>query len=349
MDNLKNSIVSLVVSQVHDFRHQDHHASQVPTIVQSGSPEVIEDNTEHSSQNLIMLSNTAQDLIITPTSSFSSTPTMSQHTISLLPVHSPSQLEVHLPISTSLSDTMPNETSGHPMITRLKSSTINQKSYTAFIASCPELHYLMLDDDSTFVGGFSFVASINDSDKPSSFRKASIIPQWQSAMQEKYNALKSQGTWQLVFPLHDRSIIGSKWVYKIKKNPDGNVFRYKTRLLAQGFSQEQGLDYSETFSLVVRHTTMRLILSLTAIHKWELRQLDIKNAFLHGKLQEEVYMKQPQGFVDPSHPNYVCKLVKSLYGLKQAPRAWNSKFTSYLPTLGFSASFSDTNLFVKLM
>ena len=166
-------------------------------------------------------------------------------------------------------------------------------------------------------------------------------------MQDEYNALKAQGTWKLVPPPPDRSIIGSKWVYKIKKNPDGNVSRYKARLVAQGFSQEQGLDYSETFSPVVRHTTVRLILSLASIYMWELKQLDIKNAFLHGELQEEVYMKQPQGFVDSSHPEYVCKLIKSLYGLKQAPRTWNSKFTSYLPALGFVASTSDTSLFVK--
>ncbi|CAN6571651.1 unnamed protein product [Malus baccata var. baccata] len=136
-------------------------------------------------------------------------------------------------------------------------------------------------------------------------------------MQEEYDTLQSQGTWHLVFPPTHRAVIGSKWVYKLKKNPDGSISRYKVCLVAQGYSQEHGLDYFETFSLVVRHTTMRLILSLVAQHKWELRQLDIKNAFLHDDLEEE------------------------------APRAWNAKFTGYLPAMGFTMSQSDISLFVK--
>lgn len=132
-----------------------------------------------------------------------------------------------------------------------------------------------------------------------------------------------------------------------KTNLDGSISRYKARAVAQGFSQEKRLDYTETFSPVVRHTTVRLILALIATHRWDLRQLDVKNAFLHGELQEEVYMKQPQGFVNSSCPSYVCKLVKSLYGLKQAPRAWNDKFTTYLLDIGFETSLSDSSLFVK--
>ncbi|KAM1712704.1 hypothetical protein ACFX12_023548 [Malus domestica] len=173
------------------------------------------------------------------------------------------------------------------------------------------------------------------------------MSQWQNAMQEEYDSLRAQGTWKLVPPPENRSIVGSKWVYKVKKNPNGSISRYKARLVAQGFSQEHGVDYSDTFSPVVRHTTVRIIIALAAMNRWELKQLDIKNAFLHGELQEEVYMKQPQGFVDPSHPTHVCKLLKSLYGLKQAPRAWNSKFTSYLLAMGFTASVSDTSLFMK--
>lgn len=90
---------------------------------------------------------------------------------------------------------------------------------------------------------------------------------------------------------------------------------------------------------MVRHTTVRLILGLAVQFQWKLLQLDVKNAFLHGELQEEVFIKQPQGFVDPTYLDFVCKLQKSLYGLKQAPHAWNAKFTGYLPTMGFSVSF----------
>ncbi|CAL2264036.1 unnamed protein product [Prunus armeniaca] len=176
---------------------------------------------------------------------------------------------------------------------------------------------------------------------------ASFSPQWKQAMQEEIDALHMQGTWSLVPNPGNKNIVGSKWIYKIKRNSDGSIARHKAWLVAQGFSQEQGLDFSETFSPIVRHTTIRLILSLDAMNKWQLRQLDVKNAFLHGELEEEVFMKQPQGFADPRYPDFVCKLKKSLYGLKQAPRAWNAKFTRYLPAIGFQASQSDPSLFVR--
>ncbi|KAM1940384.1 hypothetical protein ACFX13_028093 [Malus domestica] len=166
-------------------------------------------------------------------------------------------------------------------------------------------------------------------------------------MQAEYDYLQAQGTWSLVPSPSNRSIVGSKWVYKVKKNLNGSVSRYKARLVVQGFSHKHGVYYSETFSPIVRHTTVRIILALAAMNHWELKQLDIKNAFLHRDLNEEVFMKQSQGFVDPQHPTYVCKLIKSLYGLKQAPRVWNSKFISYLLAMGFTTSLSDTSLFTK--
>ncbi|CAL9017223.1 unnamed protein product [Prunus brigantina] len=112
-------------------------------------------------------------------------------------------------------------------------------------------------------------------------------------MQEEIDALHMQGTWTLVPNPGNKNIVGSKWIYKIKRNSDGSIARHKARLVAQGFSQEQGLDFSETFSLVVCHTTVRLILSLAAMNKWQLRQLDVKNTFLHGELEEELFMKHP--------------------------------------------------------
>ena len=106
------------------------------------------------------------------------------------------------------------------------------------------------------------------------------------------------------------------------------------------------MDFDETFSLVVKPPTVRLILLLAVSLNWPLRQLDVKNVFLHGILKEEVYMVQPQGYTDPSHPSHVCKLLKSIYGLKQAPRAWFESFTSQLLHLGFIASIADSSLFV---
>ena len=147
-------------------------------------------------------------------------------------------------------------------------------------------------------------------------------------------------------PPPGQNIIGCRWVYKLKHNSDGSISRYKARLVAKGFYQQAGLDFDETFSPVVKPPTVRIVLSLAAQHQWSLRQLDISNAFLHGFLKEDVYMIQPPGFVDPTHPDHVCKLQKSLYGLKQAPRAWFERFTSHLLTIGFVASTADPSLFV---
>ncbi|KAM1807138.1 hypothetical protein ACFX11_030192 [Malus domestica] len=166
-------------------------------------------------------------------------------------------------------------------------------------------------------------------------------------MQDEINALNAQNTWTLIPLPIGKNLVGCKWVYKLKRNLDAFIARYKARLVAKKYSQEEGIDYTETFSPVVKPTTVRLILALAAQFNWSLRQLDVRNAFLHGDLLDEVYMSQPPGFVCSSHPsNYVCKLQKSLYGFKQALRAWNEKFTSFLPSLGFKASFADPSLFV---
>lgn len=121
--------------------------------------------------------------------------------------------------------------------------------------------------------------------------------------------------------------------------------RYKACLVAKGYHQVSGIDYDETFSLVVKKPIVRIILALVAHFGRELRQFDVKNASFHGDLREEVNMQQPQGFVQ--QPNLVCKLLKSLYGLKQAPRVWFECFTSHLLSLGFIASYADSSLFIK--
>uniref|UniRef100_A0A2N9FT89 Reverse transcriptase Ty1/copia-type domain-containing protein n=1 Tax=Fagus sylvatica TaxID=28930 RepID=A0A2N9FT89_FAGSY len=124
------------------------------------------------------------------------------------------------------------------------------------------------------------------------------------------------------------------------------LHKQDTKLVAKGFHQQYGVYFDETFSLVIKPPTIRLILSLVVSLNWLLRQLDVKNAFLHGTLKEEVYMTQPKGYIDPQHPNHVCKLLKSIYGLKQAPRAWFESFTSQLLHLGFLASTTYSSLFI---
>jgi hypothetical protein len=154
-------------------------------------------------------------------------------------------------------------------------------------------------------------------------------------MEEEYDALLKNKTWHLVPPNMSKNIIDCKWVYRVKKNADGTIDRYKARLVAKGYKQGYGIDYEDTFSPVVKAATIRTVLAITVSRGWVLRQLDVKNAFLHGVLEEEVYMRQPPRFEDQNAPNYICKLGKALYGLKQAPRAWFSHLSSKLHALRF--------------
>lgn len=183
------------------------------------------------------------------------------------------------------------------------------------------------------------------SEEPSSVEEALQDQKWASAMENEHQALLRNKTWHLVPRPKGRNVIGCKWVYKVKRKADGTIDRYKARLVAKGFKQRYGIDYEDTFSPVVKAATIRLILSVAVSRNWSLRQLDVQNAFLHGYLEEEVYMQQPPGYEDMSHPNYVCKLDKALYGLKQAPRAWYARLCKRLQELGFLPSKADTSLF----
>ncbi|GJT21093.1 putative RNA-directed DNA polymerase [Tanacetum coccineum] len=165
-------------------------------------------------------------------------------------------------------------------------------------------------------------------------------------MSEEYRALMKNGTWTLVPPVSNANVVDCKWVYKLKRDQHGAITRYKARLVAKGCNQQAGIDYHETFSPVVKPTTIRVVLSLAVSHGWSLRQLDVQNAFLHGDLKETVYLRQPPGFVDPAKPHHLCLLHKSLYGLKQAPRAWFQCLSKALHLLGFKGSTTDPSLFI---
>ena len=142
------------------------------------------------------------------------------------------------------------------------------------------------------------------------------------------------------------NVIDCKWVYRTKLNVDGSINKQIARLVAKGFHQMPGIDFVETFNLVVKHATIRVVLALAVNSSWPLRQLDVESAFLHGTLQEDVYMEQPQGYVDPAKPTHVCKMLKSIYGLRQVPQSWYTKFSSKLEELGFRMTISDPSLFV---
>jgi histone deacetylase 1/2 len=169
---------------------------------------------------------------------------------------------------------------------------------------------------------------------------------WREAMNDEYQALMENKTWHLVPPSSTRNIIDCKWVYRINKNVDGTIDRYKACLVAKGFKQRYGIDYEDTFNPVVKSATIRLVLTIVVSRGQSLRQLDVKNAFLHGILEEEVYMKQPLSFEDPHTPHFMCKLDKALYGLKQAPRAWVARLSIKLHALGFVPFKACTSIFL---
>nr|CAH66819.1 OSIGBa0093K19.6 [Oryza sativa] len=185
----------------------------------------------------------------------------------------------------------------------------------------------------------------SSSGEPQSLDEAFATNHWREAMDAEYQALMKNQTWHLVPLQQGRNIIDCKWVYKVKRKAYGSLDRYKARLVAKGFKQRYGIDYEDTFSHVVKATTIRTILSIAVSRGWSFRQLDVQNAFLHGILEEEVHMKQPSGYENSKFPNHICKLDKALYGLKQAPRAWYSKLSTKLQALGFKPSMADTSLF----
>ena len=180
---------------------------------------------------------------------------------------------------------------------------------------------------------------------PRTYSQAFRDPHWLNAMQEEYDALMSNGTWELVPRPHNANVVNCIWLFKKKHNADDSLSRYKVRLVANGRSQRHGIDCDETFSLVVKPATIRTVLSLDLSHHWLVHQLDVKNAFLHGDLQETIYM-QPPGFRNPQAPDHVSLLKRSLYSLKQAPRAWYHRFAQFITGIGFTNSKSDTSLFI---
>jgi hypothetical protein len=195
-------------------------------------------------------------------------------------------------------------------------------------------------------GTVTYSAIRSTDEEPTRYTIAKSHPQWRAAMNEEFQALLKNKTWHLVPPRAGLNVVDCKWIFKLKRKADGSIDRYKARLVAKGFKQQYGVDYDDTFSPVVKPTTIRLLLSLVVSRGWSLRQIDIQNAFLHGHLNEDVYMKQPPDFIDSDRPHYLCKLDKSLYGLKQAPRAWFSRLSGTLLQLGFHASKADVSLFI---
>ncbi|GJX51134.1 putative ribonuclease H-like domain-containing protein [Tanacetum coccineum] len=172
-------------------------------------------------------------------------------------------------------------------------------------------------------------------------------PSWIEAMQEELLQFKLQEVWTLVDLPNRKRAIGTKWVFRNKKDERGIVIRNKARLVAQGYTQEEGIDYDEVFAPVARIEAIRLFLAYASFKDFVVYQMDVKSAFLYGKIEEEVYVCQPPGFEDPNFPDRVYKVEKALYGLHQAPRAWYETLSTYLLDNGFQRGKINKTLFIK--
>ena len=198
---------------------------------------------------------------------------------------------------------------------------------------------------------FQVLPSISDKDGlPETLEEAMQTEEkehWMAAVEAELNVLEKMGTWKMEDLPVGREPIGCRWVFDKKRDEHGNIVKYKARLVAQGFSQKPGTDFSHngTFAPVMRFETLRTMLALAAVNKWDMRQLDVKSAYLNGKLTEEIYMKQPPGFSDSS--GRVCRLKRALYGLKQAGHAWNREFNGAMENMGFMQLKTDYCCYIR--
>ncbi|KAK8488101.1 hypothetical protein V6N11_019771 [Hibiscus sabdariffa] len=189
-----------------------------------------------------------------------------------------------------------------------------------------------------------------DQDEPKTYQEAVASPdseKWLEAMRSEMDSMSVNQVWTLVEPPEGIKPIGCKWVFKKKTDMDGNVQTYKGRLVAKGFGQIHGVDYDETFSPVAMFKSIRILLAVAAFHDYEIWQMDVKTAFLNGKLEEDVYMTQPEGFVTPENARKVCKLQRSIYGLKQASRSWNLRFNEAIQEFGFIRNEDEPCVYKK--
>ena len=175
------------------------------------------------------------------------------------------------------------------------------------------------------------------------------VNKWIPSMEEEMQSLREHQVWELVDLPEGRTPIKCRWRYVIKRDTDNRPIRFKSRIVAKGFSQIYGVDYDETFAPVARLDTLRLLLNLAAIFDMEVHCIDIKTAFLHGSLDEEIYMEQPEGFVEKGNEDKVCRLLKAIYGLKQAGRQWFTRLRNSMKKWGFSEFIAgDIALFNKI-
>jgi hypothetical protein len=190
-------------------------------------------------------------------------------------------------------------------------------------------------------------ALLVEMEEPTCFRDATDSQDWVDAMNREIQSIQKNKTWELVKLPAGKKPIGLKWVFKLKRNSEGDVVKHKARLVAKGYVQKHGVDYEEVFAPVARLDTVRVLLALAANQGWKVHHLDVKSAFLHGELEEEVYVSQPEGYVVKGKEQCVLKLSKALYGLKQAPRAWNVRLDKSLRKLNFRRCMSEQAVYTR--
>ncbi|GJV04331.1 retrotransposon protein, putative, ty1-copia subclass, partial [Tanacetum coccineum] len=180
---------------------------------------------------------------------------------------------------------------------------------------------------------------LGDLGKPANYKAALLDPEfdkWLNAMNVEIQSIKDNEVWVLVELPPNGKTVGSKWLFKKKTNMDGAVHTYKAYLVVKGYTQTPEIDYKETFSPIADIRAIRILMAIAAYYDYEIWQMDVKIAFLNRYLNKEVYMEQPEGFVNPKYPNRVCKMKRSIYGLKQASRQWNKRFDDEIKKFGFS-------------
>ncbi|KAG8485307.1 hypothetical protein CXB51_021723 [Gossypium anomalum] len=272
--------------------------------------------TSHHSHTTPVTSHNCTPLL---PSIFSNLNPPSQHSNPSLSSSSSNQVQ-HIPDPPPL---LPVSCNTHPMVTRSKVGVFKPKAYVT-------------------------VAPSSLGDVPSTIHTAMSHESWKAAVYSELRALINRTLCSLPT---DRRAVGCKWLFKVKTRADGTLDRYKARLVAKGFSQHAGFNYHNTFSLVVRATTIRTVLAISVMKNWPLRQVDVNNAFLNGELAEDIYMEQPLRFEEsgPHGEKLVCKLNKALYGLRQASRAWFQTLKQYLvDQLNFRAAKADPSLFIRV-
>ncbi|GJR29105.1 zinc finger, CCHC-type containing protein [Tanacetum coccineum] len=226
----------------------------------------------------------------------------------------------------------------------------NVGNYSESIAPSPTTKMLYLVEGSRDQVGSQYSYCYSIEEDPRTYNEAMQSRDaafWKEAIDDEIGSIMENNTWVLSDLPPGCKSLGCKWIFKRKMKVDGTIDKFKARLVIQGFRQKEGIDYFDTYAPVARITTIRLLLALAAIHNLVIHQMDVKTAFLNGDLDEELYMKQPEGFVMPGNEHKVCKLVKSLYGLKQAPKQWHQKFDEVVLSSGFYLNQSDKCVYSK--